>query len=158
MSVFSVQWRIRKVSLLGRGGRSQGWDGLVLWLIERRNRLKRQHGMSPDFLIKERREGEREWRYLTQLMTPRVYWAPNGDFRPFLSLSVQSPQSCDLSDEERRERRRTVCYFKMTYFYLLSLSLSPHKIQNMRRVKQMVESEGNDYIWRSDRLSCVLPL
>ena len=148
MSVFSVQWRIRKVSLLGRGGRSQGWDGLVLWLIERRNRLKRQHGMSPDFLIKERREGEREWRYLTQLMTPRVYWAPNGDFRPFLSLSVQSPQSSNLM--RRGERRRTVCYFKMTYFYLLSLSLSPHKIQNMRRVKQMVESEGNDYIYRSD--------
>ena len=134
--------------------RSQGWDGLVLWLIERRNRLKRQHGMSPDFLIKERREGEREWRYLTQLMTPRVYWAPNGDFRPFLSLSVQSPQSCDLSDEERREEENSLLFqddlFLSPLSLSLSLSLSPHKIQNMRRVKQMVESEGNDYIYRSD--------
>ena len=130
--------------------RSQGWDGLVLWLIERRNRLKRQHGMSPDFLIKERREGEREWRYLTQLMTPRVYWAPNGDFRPFLSLSVQSPQSCDLSDEERREEENSLLFQDDLFLSPLSLSLSPHKIQNMRRVKQMVESEGNDYIYRSD--------
>ena len=103
--------------------RSQGWDGLVLWLIERRNRLKRQHGMSPDFLIKERREGEREWRYLTQLMTPRVYWAPNGDFRPFLSLSVQSPQSSDLSDEERREEENSLLF--QDDLFLSPLSLSP---------------------------------
>ena len=130
--------------------RSQGWDGLVLWLIERRNRLKRQHRMSPDFLIKERREGEREWRYLTQLMTPRVYWAPNGDFRPFLSLSVQSPQSSDLSDEERREEENSLLFQDDLFLSPLSLSLSPHKIQNIRRVKQMVESEGNDYIYRSD--------
>ena len=42
------------------GGRvGQPWDGLVLWLIERRNRLNSQHGLSPDFL-NQGKEGGRK--------------------------------------------------------------------------------------------------
>ena len=44
----------------GRGGRvGQSWDGLVLWVIERRNRQNSQHGLSPDFL-NQGKEGGRQ--------------------------------------------------------------------------------------------------